>query len=153
MDIDDDLYGSSTTNGFSDHGTVSHPSSSTTNPISNGHSLLDDDSNNINIDKNPNSNGCSTKPTEILDGMEYDGIGESNHTMDIEANSSDVQKKDEQLLIKILHFGRELHALKQQLNIEFGENTQNDKMLQVCSLSRSFKRNQSYLYFRMHLVY
>ena len=136
MDIDDDLYGSSTTNGFTNHGTVSHPpSTSTTNQISNGHSLLDDDSNNLILDKNPDSNGCSTKTTDIIDGMEYDGIGDANHTMEIE-----VQKEDEQL-IKILQFGRELHALKQQLNIEYGENTQNDKLLQVY-LNKSYRKKK-----------
>ncbi len=144
MDIDDELYGNSTTNGFTNHGTVSHPSStSTTNQISNGHSLLDDDSNNLILDKNPNSNGCSTKTTDIIDGMEYDGIGDANHTMDTEGmSSSDVQKEDEQLL-KILQFGRELHALKQQLNIEYGENTQNDKLLQVYLNTSCRKKNLS----------
>jgi len=101
MDIDDDLYGNSTSNGFTNnHGTVS-------NSMSNGHSLLDDDS-------NLNSNGA-----EKLDQMEYD----LNHKMDIET--------DDQLLVRILQFGKELHALKQQLHTEYGENTQNDKMLQV----------------------
>ncbi|CAF5111026.1 unnamed protein product, partial [Rotaria socialis] len=55
--------------------------------------------------------------------------------MDMETMSSDVQRKptrkeDDQLLVRILQFGRELHALKQQLTIEHGENQQNDKMLQ-----------------------
>jgi hypothetical protein len=127
MDIDDDLYGNSTTNGFSNHGTVSHPS--TTNQISNGHSLLDDDDDN----KNTNSNGCSktTTTTEILDGMEYDGNGDSTRITDMETTLSDGQKEDDQLLVRVLQFGRELHALKQQLNTEYGENTQNDKILQV----------------------
>jgi hypothetical protein len=134
IDDDDDLYGNSTTNGFSNHGTVSNSSSSppTTiiNQISNGHSLLDDDddddSNNQILDKNTNSNGCLTKTTENLDKMDYDGITDSNHKMDIESTSS-----DDQLLVRILQFGKELHALKQQLNTEYGESTQNDKMLQV----------------------
>jgi len=39
-------------------------------------------------------------------------------------------ESDDQLLVRILQFGKELHALKQQLNIEYGENAQNDKMLQ-----------------------
>jgi hypothetical protein len=128
MDIDDDLYGNSTTNGFTNHGTVSHSSSSTTttNQIANGHSLLDDDSNNEILDKNANSNGCSIKTTENFDKMEYDGINDSNHKMDIESTTY-----DDQLLVRILQFGKELHALKQQLNTEYGENAHNDKMLQV----------------------
>jgi hypothetical protein len=127
MDIDDDLYGNSTTNGFSNHGTVSHSSSSTTtNQISNGHSLLDDDSNNEIHDKNTNSNGCLIKTTENINKMEYDGISDTNHKMDIEAISS-----DDQLLVRILQFGKELHALKQQLNLEYGENVHHDKILQV----------------------
>ncbi len=122
MDIDDDLYGSITTNGFSNHETVSHPPSTTINQITNGHSLLDDDSH----ENNTNSNGCSTKTTENLDKMDDDGINDSNHKMDIESTAV-----DDQLLVRILHFGKELHALKQQLNNEYGENAQNDKMLQV----------------------
>ncbi|CAF0744826.1 unnamed protein product [Rotaria sordida] len=142
MDIDDNHQDNNTANGFSNHGTVSHPhpssssSSSSTNQISNGHSLLDDDNNNLVVDNNMNSNGCSTKSTDILDGMEYDGYTDSIHTMDMETTiSSDVQKKsttkeDDQLLVRILQFGRELHALKQQLTIEHGDNQQNDKLLQ-----------------------
>lgn len=128
MDIDDELYGNVTTNGFSNHGTVSHSSTTTTttNQIPNGHSLLDDDSDNQILDNNTNSNGCSTKTTENLDKMEYDGITDVNHKMDIESTTF-----DDQLLVRILQFGKELHALKQQLHIEYGENTQNDKMLQV----------------------
>lgn len=122
MDIDDDLYGSITTNGFSNHGTVSHLPSTTINQITNGHSLLDDDSH----ENNTNSNGCSTKTTENLDKMDDDGINDSNHKMDIESIAV-----DDQLLVRILHFGKELHTLKQQLNNEYGENAQNDKMLQV----------------------
>jgi hypothetical protein len=142
MDIDDNLHSNNTANGFSNHGTVTHsPSSSSsstlTNQISNGHLLLDDDSNNLVVDHNSNSNGCSKKSTDILDGMEHDGYTDSTHTMDMESTtSSDVQKKstikqDDQLLIRILQFGRELHALKQQLTAEHGDNQQNDKMLQV----------------------
>jgi hypothetical protein len=141
MDIDDDLYENSSTNGFSKHGTVS----STTNQISNGHSLLDDDNNNnLVIDKKSNSNRSSRKTTENLDGMEDDGYGDSTHTMDIEPTlSSDVEKKstlneDDQLLIRILHFGRELHLLKQQLSTEYGENIQHDKMLQVYLIKEYF---------------
>jgi hypothetical protein len=88
MDIDDDLYGNTTSNGFVNHGTVS-----------NGHALFDD-----------NSNGA-----EKLDPMECD----LNHI-----------ETDDQLLVRILQFGKELHALKQQLHNEYGENIQNDKMLQ-----------------------
>jgi hypothetical protein len=146
MDIDDNPHSNNTTNGFSNHGTVTQSSSSsssstttttTTNQISNGHSLLDDDSNNLVVDHTTNSNGCTKKSTDILDGMEYDGYTESTHTIDMETTlSSDVQKKpiikeDDQLLIRILQFGRELHALKQQLTAEHGDNQQNDKMLQV----------------------
>ncbi len=147
MDIDDNSHGNNTANGFSNHGTVSHPHSSSsyssisTNQISNGHSLLDDDSNNLVVDPNTNSNGCSAKSTDIHDKMEYDGCTDSTHTVDMETTmSSDVQKEDEQL-IKILQFGRELHALKQQLNIEYGENTQNDKLLQVY-LNKSCRRKK-----------
>ena len=140
MDIDDNPHGNNTANGFSNHGTVTHSSSSsssTTNQISNGHSLLDDDSNNLVIDRPSNSNGCTKKSSDILDGMEYDGSTDTSQTTDMETTiSSDVQKKsmtkeDDQLLIRILQFGRELHALKQQLTAEHGDNQQNDKMLQV----------------------
>ncbi|CAF3007529.1 unnamed protein product [Rotaria socialis] len=132
MDVDDELNGNSITNGFSNHETVSSSSSSSCsiNQISNGHSLLDDDSNNLTTDKTSISNGYLTKSTENLDTMECDGISESNHTMHVEDTSSDVQKKDDEILIKILQFGRELHTLKQQLNIEYGENLQHDKILQ-----------------------
>jgi hypothetical protein len=157
MDIDDNPHSNNTVNGFSNHGTVTHSSSSstssssttTTNQISNGHSLLDDDSNNLVVDHNTNSNGCSKKTTDILDGMEYDGYTDSTHTMDMETTiSSDVQKKstrkeDDQLLIRILQFGRELHALKQQLTVEHGDNQQNDKMLQV---NFRHRKNQKYLF-------
>ena len=56
--------------------------------------------------------------------------------MDTESQSSDVQKKltskeEDRLLTNILHFGRELHALKQQLTHEYGENAHHEKMLQV----------------------
>ncbi|CAF0921558.1 unnamed protein product [Adineta steineri] len=139
MDIDDNLHNNNNTaNGFSNnHGTVSHSDSSTTNQITNGHLQLDNNnSNNLVIDHNKNSNGCSTKSTDNLDGMEHDGCLDSTHTMDMETTmSSDVQnkstiKEDDQLLIRILQFGRELHALKQQLIAEHGDNQQNDKMLQ-----------------------
>ncbi|CAF0781462.1 unnamed protein product [Adineta steineri] len=139
MDIDDNLHNNNNTaNGFSNnHGTVSHSDSSTTNQITNGHLQLDNNnSNNLVIDHNKNSNGCSTKSTDNLDGMEHDGCLDSTHTMDMETTmSSDVQKKstikeDDQLLVRILQFGRELHALKQQLIAEHGDNQQNDKMLQ-----------------------
>ncbi|CAF0796475.1 unnamed protein product [Adineta ricciae] len=126
MDIDDDLYGNNTaTNGVTNNGTVPH----STNQIPNGHSLIDDDNNNNNIilDKNINSNGCSMK---VGDGMECDGNGDLSHTMDMETTVTDAQKQDEQLLLKILQFGRELHTLKQQLSAEYGENPQNDKILQ-----------------------
>ena len=105
MDIDDDLYGPSTNNGFANHGTVVHSSA---NPISNGHTLIDDEN-------NLNSNGCAN---EKLDSMDHDGNTQSNSI-------------DDQLLVRILQFGKELHALKQQLHNEYGENTQNEKMLQV----------------------
>jgi hypothetical protein len=166
MDIDDNPHGNNTANGFSNHGTVTHSSSSSssflTNPIPNGHSLLDDNSNNLVVDHNTNSNGCSKKSTDILDGMEYDGYSDSTHTMDMETTmSSDVQKKpmkkeDDQLLIRILQFGRELHALKQQLTAEHGDNPQNDKMLQVNFIkifSEDKKKYPSNFFFRMHLVY
>ena len=172
MDIDDNPHSNNTTNGFSNHGTVtqstSSPSSSsttnttnsTTNQISNGHSLLDDDSNNLVVDHTANSNGCTKKTTDSLDGMEYDGYADSTHTIDMETMSSDVQKKpstkeDDQLLIRILQFGRELHALKQQLTAEHGDNPQNDKMLQVNIRYKSFIRitTFSFIYFRRRSVY
>jgi hypothetical protein len=139
MDIDDDLHANNTTNGFSNHGTVTHPSTTTSssNQISNGHSVFDDDSStNLVVENSLNSNGCQAKTTEIVDGMDYDGCCDSSHAMDIET-TSDVQKKsnsndNDQLLVRILQFGRELHALKQQLTTEYGENPLNDKMLQVC---------------------
>lgn len=106
MDIDDDLYGPSTSNGFTNHGTVGHSSN---NLISNGHTLIDNES-------NVNSNGCAN---DKLDSMDHDG-----NTM------------DDQLLVRILQFGKELHALKQQLHNEYGENAQNEKMLQVKSFFR-----------------
>ncbi len=148
MDIDDNSHANNTANGFSNHGTVTQSSSSSasssSNLISNGQSLLDDNSNNnLVVDHNPNSNGCSKKSTNILDGMEDDGYTDATHTMDMETTmSADVQKKsttkeDDQLLIRILQFGRELHALKQQLTVEHGDNQQNDKILQVYFISRS----------------
>lgn len=109
MDIDDDLYGPSTSNGFANHGTVAHSSG---NSISNGHSLIDDGN-------NLNSNGCTS---DKLDSMDHDGMNDGN---------TELNSMDDQLLVRILQFGKELHALKQQLHNEYGENTQNDKMLQV----------------------
>ena len=127
MDIDDNHHGNNTANGFRNHGTVSQSSSSSsssTNQIANGHSLSNDSSNNPVVDHTANSNGCSTKSTDILDGMEYDGYADATHTtMDMDTMSSDVQRKptikeDNHLLVRILQFGRELHSLKQQLTIE-----------------------------------
>ena len=136
MDIDDN----NTENGLNNQGTVSNLRSSillSTNEISNGHFPVDDNSNNQVVDHNKNSNECSAKSTEVLDDMECDGYAGSTRTMDTETTmSSDVQKKsttkeDDQLLVSILQFGRELHTLKQQLAAEHGDNLQNDKMLQV----------------------
>lgn len=130
MDIDDNH--SSATNGYNHHGTVTTESS-----ISNGHSLLDDDSTNLVVEHNSNTNGYSKKSSDHLDGMDEDGYQDGTHQMEMDANgSSDVQKNstkkdDDQLLVRILQFGRELHALKQQLTAEHGENPQNDKLLQV----------------------
>lgn len=171
MDIDDNHHGNNnnTTNGFTNHGTVSQTSScsssssntnttaTVTNQISNGHSVLEDNSNNPNADHSTNSNGCSTKSTDILDGMEYDGYNDSTHTMDTETMSSDVQKKsitkeDDRLLVRILQFGRELHSLKQQLTLDHGDNPQHDKMLQV-SFIFYLKFKILSFYFRMHSVY
>lgn len=135
MDVDENPHSNATsiTNGFSSHGTVTRPSPpSTTNQISNGHTPADNDS--------TNSNGCSTKATDTLDGMEHDGCVDAAHTMDTDAGTCpDVQTKsignsnddDQQLLVQILQFGRELHALKQQLAAEHGDNQHNDKILQV----------------------
>jgi len=108
MDIDDN---SATKNGFSNNGTVT----------SNGHTSTDStNSNNLPVETNSNSNGTTKKSLDGLDGMEYDGITETSTTM----------KDEDRLLIRILQFGRELHALKQQLTIDYGENSQHDKMLQ-----------------------
>lgn len=79
------------------------------------------------------SNGHSTKSNDLLDGMEYDGETPAEPPItSTESNSS----HDDQLLIRILQFGRELHALKQQLTIEYGENPHNDKILQVNLIKR-----------------
>lgn len=134
MDVDDNVSSNNTANGFSNHGTVNQ-SPSTTNQISNGHTSIDNDNANQITDGIVNSNGCSGKSTDILDGMEHDGCIDSTHTMDMETTSSDVQKKsigkdDDPLLMRILQFGRELHALKQHLIAEHGENSHNDKILQ-----------------------
>lgn len=131
MDVDDTLNNNAT-NGFSNHGTVSSSSSasSSMNPISNGHSLLDDDSNCLSTEKTTMSNGCLTKSTETLERMECDGLNDADHATENEINSSTI-KNDDEVLTKILQFGRELHALKQQLILEYGENSQHDKMLQV----------------------
>ena len=143
MDIDDNLHGTNTANGFSHHGTVSHSQnaahSSTT--ISNGHSLLDDERTTPVIDHTSTRNGNSTKSTDLLDTMDYDGHTDATHTMDMESTDEQkcsTSKEDYQLLLRILHFGRELHALKQQLTAEHGDNPQNDKMLQVSSPSFTF---------------
>ncbi|CAF1591781.1 unnamed protein product, partial [Adineta ricciae] len=134
MDVDDSLSSNNTANGFSNHGTVNQ-SPSTTNQISNGHTSIDNDNANQLTDGTVNSNGCSGKSTDILDGMEHDGCIDSINTIDMDTTSSDVQKKsiekdDDQLLMRILQFGRELHALKQHLVAEHGENSHNDKILQ-----------------------
>ena len=129
MDIDDNPTSTNTTNGFNHHESVSQSA--------NGHSLLDDDANTLVIDHSTNSNGHARKSVDLLDGMEHDGYSDASATIDVDTNgSSDTRKKsisndDDQLLIRILQFGRELHALKQQLIAEHGENQQNDKMLQV----------------------
>lgn len=140
MDMGDDAYTTSVTNGFNNQGTVSSSSSSsslTTNLVPNGHSLLGDDSNNPLADTTTSSNECLTKSAEVLNGMECDSsISDSNNTMDVEVDSSDVHKIDDQRLLKILQFGRELHSLKQQLNLEYGESPQHDKMLQVIIIIR-----------------
>ena len=54
--------------------------------------------------------------------------GEKVDPMECELNHLE---SDDELLVRILQFGKELHALKQQLHHEYGENAQNDKMLQV----------------------
>lgn len=124
MDIDDN---SATKNGFSNNGTVT----------SNGHTSTDStNSNNLPVETNSNSNGTTKKSLDGLDGMEYDGITETSTTM----------KDEDRLLIRILQFGRELHALKQQLTIDYGENSQHDKMLQVNS-SESFQSKDEFFFF------
>lgn len=129
MDIDDEYHSNNATNGFINHETVLF--SSMTIRISNGHSLLDDDNNNnlIILDQNTNNNGCLIlESAEMCDGMECD---DNNHTMNIETNSYDVQKRDDQILIRILQFDRKLHVLKQQSHIEYAKkNVQHDKLLQ-----------------------
>lgn len=112
MDVDDDRHG----NGLDNHGTVSRTSN--TNQTSNGHSLIDGDEVN---------NSSTDKPAN---GMEHDGNGEVSHSADMETTLSDDQKDDNELLIRILQFGRDLHTLKQQLTSEYGENAQHDKLLQ-----------------------
>ena len=146
MDIDDHPSAHTTTNGFSNHGTVTSSSTS----ISNGHSQVDNDNPpHAPVDHSTNSNGCKKKSSELLDEMDDDVYTDANHTTDMETTiSADVQKKslvkdDEQLLIRILQFGRELHALKQQLTAEHGDNQQNDKMLQVESTAVYFPRTKS----------
>jgi hypothetical protein len=124
MDIDDTPSSTNTTNGFTHH--------ETTSQSANGHSLLHDDSNNLVIDHSTNSNGHATKTIDLLDGMEHDGFSEATAAIDVETTrKKSTSSDDDQLLIRILQFGRELHALKQQLIAEHGENQQNDKMLQV----------------------
>jgi len=92
-----------------------------------------------------NSNG--TTPTPSNNPMEVDDeqylmngltnghalIDGDGHTMEVEHNHdhrNDQDDEDYPLLGRILQFGRELHTLKQQLTLEYGENPQNDKMLQ-----------------------
>ena len=119
MDIDNEYHSNNATNGFINHETVLF--SSMTIRISNGHSLLDDDNNNnlIILDQNTNNNGCLIlESAEMCDGMECD---DNNHTMNIETNSYDVQKRDDQILIRILQFDRERHVLKQQSHIEYAK--------------------------------
>lgn len=128
MDIDENPSNHNTANGFTNHGTVN----SSNNSVSNGHSQ----SNEANHHSST-SNGCKKKTNETLDGMEDEEYTDANHSTDMETTqSADVQKKcsikdENQLLIRILQFGRELHALKQQLTVEHGDNQQHDKMLQV----------------------
>lgn len=135
MDIDDNH--SNATNGYNHHATNNVSDSS----IANGHSLLDDNRTNLVSDHNSNTNGYSKKSADLIDGIDDDGFHDGTHQMDMDASTlSDVQKKstktdddDDELLIRILQFGRELHALKQQLTAEHGENPHNDKLLQVHS--------------------
>ena len=99
----------------------------------------------------------------MINRIEHDRIPHSSHRI-IESNEilSDVKHNDEQLL-RILQFGRELHALKQQLINEYGENVQHDKLLRVfvngaffflyLKLIFPFRFDYCNFYSRMHLVY
>lgn len=154
MDIDDNPSNHNTANGFTNHGTVN----STNNSVSNGHSQSNEVNHHLTTDHSSASNGCKKKSSETLDGMEDEGYSDANHTTDMETTqSTDVQKKsptkeEDQLLIRILQFGRELHALKQQLTIEHGDNQQHDKILQVRILL-SNDHHKHFIACRMPSVY
>lgn len=66
-------------------------------------------------------------------GCVVNGYSTAITTTEVSPTISTKSKDDHELLSRILHFGRELHTLKQQLTTEYGENPQNDKMLQVNS--------------------
>jgi Ran-binding protein 9/10 len=71
-----------------------------------------------------------------------------HHQMDVESHSSELSSKENnQLLARILQFGRELHALKQQLTNDCGENSQNEKMLQVNPWSLTIRSARKSLVF------
>jgi hypothetical protein len=149
VDMDDDFPGTVIANGCNHHQIVSHCQ----NPLLvdavtvNGHSLLTDSSNDRAMDCATNNNVHSIKSIDVADGMEHDGDANTTQLIDMDATaSSDVQKKstnddhttthdDNQLLFRILQFGRELHALKQQLTVDDRENQHYDKLLQVRSSS------------------
>ena len=77
----------------------------------------------------PTSNG--NNPMDVDEVHTTNGLS-NGHAMEIENHHDDYP-----LLARILQFGRELHTLKQQLTLEYGENPQNEKMLQVNLSSES----------------
>ncbi|CAF0743277.1 unnamed protein product [Didymodactylos carnosus] len=119
MDIDD--LPATATNGFS---TRTVPTT-----MSNGlnHSLLGDE----HMD-NTNQNNGYTGGGQNDD--EDDDVYDSCQThMDLNATNHTSETKhspDDDLLYRILQFGRELYTLKQQLTTEYGENLAHDKILQ-----------------------
>ena len=91
--------------------------------------------------------GDDTRPANGFDhnhstSASYSSTVNGHHEMDVESDSSEISSKENnQLLARILQFGRELHALKQQLTNDCGENPVNEKMLQVNSrYSRLFEQ-------------
>ena len=86
------------------------------------------------LSNNNSVNGYLVNTTTV-DGIDSDAHDETVHKMDTVSTSESGYKDEYLLLSRILQFGRELHTLKQQLTSEYGENSQNDKMLQVQNYS------------------